>query len=355
MVVLTLLLFIIIFGLIIFLHELGHFAMAKREGMTVKEFAFGFPPRLWSTVKRGTRFSLNLLPLGGYVSILGEEESSDKPGSFTTFSPWARLRVVLAGVVMNVLLAWLLLTMWFWLAPLVPKIDAIAVANVQEGSVAEQVGIRANDLIVSATPTDNSQSVTTFTSDVALREFTRNHRGEEIRFMVRRSGSEQPIIATLGTGEVPFGVSIVDVGKEIPHVAWWQAPIAALGEMWASTVMTLSFFGGLIAKLFGQGGSEVSIDSVSGPVGIFTFLQQTMSLGAPFVIRFAGLISLAVGIFNILPVPALDGGRAVFLWFEGIFGKRALSHQVESWLHAAGFAVLILLILVVTYFDIQKL
>ena len=355
MLALTILLFILIFGLIIFLHELGHYLVAKREGMVVKEFAFGFPPRLWSTMKNGTRLSLNLLPLGGYVSILGEEEASEKPGSFTTFSPWARLRVVVAGVVMNALLAWLLLTLWFWLTPLAPKIDAIAVAAVQEDSVAEQVGIKANDLIVSAAPTADSQAVTTFRSDVALREYTQAHKGESIRFVVRRNGTEQPIVATLGVGEVPLGVSIVDVGKEIPSIPWWQAPIAALGEMWASTVMTFSFFGSMIAKLFGQGGGQVSIDSVSGPVGIFTFLQQTVSLGAPFVVRFAGLISLAVGIFNILPLPALDGGRAVFLWFEGIFGKRALSHQVESWLHAAGFAVLILLILVVTYFDIQKL
>lgn len=356
MLLLTILLFVLIFGLIIFLHELGHFLVAKREGMTVKEFAFGFPPRLFSVTRHGTKFSLNLLPLGGYVSILGEEDASDAKGSFTQFTPWARLRVVVAGVIMNVLLAWLLLTIWLWLAPLAPKIDAIAVASVQLGSVAEQVGIKANDFIVSATPADDSEPTTTFKTDKALREFTQGHRGEAINFVIRRNGSQLTIPATLGTAEVPLGVSIVDIGNEIPNVPWYLAPWEALGEMWASTVMTLTFIGSGIARLLGFGGSsEVSLDSVSGPVGIFTFLQQTVTLGAPFVIRFAGLISLAVGIFNILPLPALDGGRAVFLWFEGIFGKRALSHQVESWIHAAGFAVLILLILVVTYFDIKKL
>lgn len=364
MLLLTILLFILIFGLIIFLHELGHFLVAKREGMTVREFAFGFPPRLTSFVRDGTRFSLNLIPIGGFVSILGEEDASTAKGSFTRYSAWARLRVVLAGIVMNMLLAWLLLTVWLWAAPFSPSVDAIAVASIVKGSVAEQSGIKVNDFIVSG----NS---TRFTSDVALHEFTASHKGQKVEFTIRRNGTGLTIPATLGLADAPLGVSIVDIGKEIPHVPAWRAPWDALVEMWGAIVMTLTFLGHLIVLLIknvvsffaGLVGTRIAtptdqaqvLDSVSGPVGIFSFLRQTVTLGPAFVVRLAGLLSLAVGIFNLLPIPALDGGRAFFIFFEGVFGKRAVSHQVESWIHAAGFVVLIALIIVITFFDIKKL
>lgn len=364
MLLLTILLFILIFGLIIFLHELGHFLVAKREGMTVREFAFGFPPRLYSVVRGGTRFSINLLPIGGFVNILGEEEASSAGGSFTKQTPWSRLRVVVAGVVMNLLLAWFLLTIWLWAAPFSPAVDAIAVASVVKGSVAEQSGIKVNDFIVSG---DDVR----FTSDVALHEFTASHKGQPVSFVVRRNGSALTIPATLGQNEAPLGVSIVDIGKEIPHVIWWHAPWDALVEMWGSIVMTLTFmgslvsfvvmkivafFGGLVGTAVNQPTNQSQLlDSVSGPIGIFSFLRQTITLGPAFVVRLAALLSLAVGMFNILPIPALDGGRAFFLFFEGIFGKRVVSHQVESWIHAAGFFVLIALIIVITILDIKKL
>jgi regulator of sigma E protease len=371
MLLLTILLFILIFGLIIFLHELGHFLVAKREGMTVREFAFGFPPRLLSFVRGGTRFSINLLPIGGFVNILGEEEASSAGGSFTKQSAWSRLRVVLAGVAMNLLLAWLLLTFWLWTAPFSPAVDAIAVASVVKGSVAEQSGIKVNDFIVSGLPAGQVGDSTKFTSDVALHDFTTSHKGQSVNFVVRRNGSALTIPATLGQNDAPLGVSIVDIGKEIPHVTWWHAPWDALVEMWGAIVMTLTFMGHLVGWLFSSifaffGGLVSSsikppadqsqlLDSVSGPIGIFSFLRQTVTLGAPFVIRLAALLSLAVGIFNLLPIPALDGGRAFFLFFEGIFGKRVVSHQVESWIHAAGFVVLIALIIVITFLDIKKL
>jgi regulator of sigma E protease len=119
-------------------------------------------------------------------------------------------------------------------------------------------------------------------------------------------------------------------------------------------IITLSFIGGLVAKLFG-GGDGVSVESVSGPVGIFSFLKQTLSLGVAYVLRYAALISIAVGIFNALPFPALDGGRATLIFYEAVFGKKLINPRTEAWLHAAGFFLLIGLIVVITYFDIQKL
>lgn len=354
MLFLSVLLFVFIFGLIVLIHELGHFLAAKREGMTVREFAFGFPPRLFSIKKNGTNFSLNLIPFGGYVSILGESESSDSAGSYSKKSPWARLRVVSAGVLMNALLAWVLLTVWFWIVPFSPQADAVAVASVLPNTAAEVAGIKTNDFLVSATLADGTEVA--FASDTELAQFTKAHRGETLTFDVRRNGDLIEIPVTLGSGdEAPLGVELADLGT-VPQIPWWQAPWAALQEMWLVLITTLSFLGTLILQLFGLNPAQpVPADAVSGPVGIFSFLRQTITLGIPFIVRFAALISLAVGIFNALPFPALDGGRAVFILFEGIFGKRAISHEKEAWVHTAGFTLLILMILVVTYFDLQRL
>ncbi len=367
MLVLTLALYVVIFALIILLHEGGHYLAAKREGMTVKEFSFGFPPRLFSITRHGTRFTWNLFPIGGYVSILGEDGSSTATGSFTRFSPWARLRVVLAGVVMNLLLAWALLTVWLWIAPLFPKVDAIAVAGVQAGSAAEAAGFKVNDFIVSA------DDGTVFHADTELGAFTRSHQGDTVTFSVRRNGRLLSVSATLHAGDAPLGVVLADIGNDVPQVPWWRAPVDALAEMWFAATMTLGFLGKAIVwlvshavstvlGLVGLGsvavpGSSVAVpaDAVSGPVGIFAFLQQTVLLGVPFVIRFVGMMSLAVGVFNLLPIPALDGGRAVFVAYEAVFKRRVVSEQVESWVHAVGFAALILLIIVITVSDIRKL
>ncbi|MGI6103216.1 MAG: M50 family metallopeptidase [Patescibacteria group bacterium] len=344
---LTIVLFVLIFGVVITLHELGHFLIARRENMVVREFAFGFPPRLWSTKRGATRYSVNAIPLGGYVSILGEDEASDSAGSFTIKSPWARLRVVLAGIAMNVLLAWLLITLYFWVAPLFPAPDAVVVAGVRPGSPAAAAGFKPNDFVKSA-------NGTTFKTDKDLVAFTSEQAGQTVTFTVVRSGKEFPLAATLGgAAGGALGVTVVDVSEQ-QAVPWYQAPWYALKEIWAVTLMTLGFFGGLVAKLFG-GGQGVSVDAVAGPVGIFSTLQQVMVLGIPKVIYFAGHISLAVGLFNALPVPALDGGRAMFLLFEGIFGKKALRPETEGWIHAIGFILLIGVIVLVTVIDVQRL
>lgn len=346
--VLTIILFIVIFGLIILLHEGGHFLVAKREGMKVREFAFGFPPRLFSKRHNGTQYSLNLIPLGGYVSILGEDDGSKDPDAFGSKSPWARWRVAMAGIGMNLLLAWILLILFFWLAPLTKTLDAVAVASVLPSSAAEQAGIKVNDFITGA----NGQPIS---SDTALTDFTRSHKGETVELTITRNGSEQKLTATLGSGEsAPLGVSIADVGN-VPEVPWYTAPWYALVEMWSVTLVTFSFLGQLVLGLFGQGSGDVTVQQVSGPVGIFGLLRQIQLLGAASLLHFAAMLSLAVGLFNLLPIPALDGGRAFLLLYEAVFKKPVFSAKTEGLIHAAGFAVLLLFILVITYFDIRKL
>lgn len=340
-------LFILIFGLIVFVHELGHYLVAKREGMTVKEFALGFPPRLFSFVKGGTRYALNLFPLGGYVSILGENEEVAQKGSFSAAKPWARFRVSMAGIVMNVLLAFVLLTVWFWLAPLQNTPNALVVASVAEGSAAESADIKMNDFILSA----GGQELT---SAKQLTEFTGEHKGQEVVLKIQRNGSTFDQSVRLGEKDAPLGISVVDLSESVPQVKWYLAPWYAIQEIVAIAAMTFAFLGGLILSLFGIG-KEVSADAVSGPVGIYTQLQQVSTLGLASILRFSALISMAIALFNILPLPALDGGRATFILWEAFTGKKIISHQKEGIIHATGFLLLLVLMVVVTFMDIKKL
>lgn len=347
MTLLATILFIVIFGLIVFVHEFGHYFVAKREGMIVREFALGFPPRILSWVRNKTRYSLNLLPLGGYVNILGESEEVNQKGSFSAAKPWSRFRVSMAGIFMNVLLAWILLTVWFWIAPAQNNANTIIVSQVLPNSPAEVAQIKPNDFILGA---DDK----TFATSKELTDFTTDNKGKEVTLKIRRNGSQFEQKIKLADDKAPLGVAVADLNSFKPDVAWYLAPWYAILELGYLTIATLSFFGSLILSLVGLG-KEVSTEAVSGPVGIYLHLQQIATLGFASVLRFSAFISMAIAIFNFLPLPALDGGRAIFILWEAITGKKIISHQKEGIIHTVGFLVLLVLMLVVTFMDIRKL
>lgn len=340
-------LFILIFGFIVFVHEFGHFWVAKREGMIVKEFALGFPPRLFSWIKNKTRYSLNLLPLGGYVSILGENEEINQKGSFSSAKPWARFRVSMAGIFMNVVLAWILLTIWFWIMPSQNNSNTIIVSQVLSGSPAEKANIKPNDFIL------GSQDKI-FATSKELTDYTNDNKGKEVVLKIRRNGNQIEQKIKLSDDKAPLGVAVADLDSFRPDVPWYKAPWYAILELGYLTIATFSFFGSLVLGLIGLG-KEVSTEAVSGPVGIYMHLQQISTLGFASVLRFSAFISMAIAIFNFLPFPALDGGRAMFILIEALMGKKIISHQKEGIIHAVGFGILILLMLVVTFMDIKKL
>lgn len=367
MVILVIILFLIILGLLVFVHELGHFLIARRNGVKVEEFGFGFPPRLggfyrssetgklrWFWKKNDklrkdiadTVYSINWIPLGGFVKLLGEEEICDHPRSFSCKSPWARTKVLVAGVLGNFLLAWILLTIWFWIIPRnLPQ--EIVVISVGKNSPADIAGIKPNDFILKG----DDQNIKT-TKD--LSNFTKSHQGQEAIFTIEHFGKNIEKTIKLGENtDTPLGISMAEIGgDQIPKFPWWQAPYYAFMEMIAVIWMSLQFIGGLIASLFG--GAKVSTESVSGPVGIFAFLYQIIYFGVAYIIRFAALLSVAIGFFNILPFPALDGGRLVFVAAEAIRGKKIVKMEFESMLHWIGFLILLALVAVITYHDIGR-
>ncbi len=338
-------LFIFILGLLVFVHELGHFLVARAAKIKVQEFAFGFPPRLFSKLSGGTNYSLNLLPLGGYVKLLGEDERSRDKGSYSSKPPATRLTVVLAGVVMNLFLAWLLLTIWFAITIIRPPTSAVVIGQVIPGSPAAAAGLIAGDLLIKT----DGELVST-AQDLA--RFTREHQAQAVTFTVRRFGNTVTKQITLTNLPAPLGVAPVDLGALPEGLNVYLAPVYALSEIWGTIVANTRF---IYQAVFSIAGGPKVEGELAGPIGIFGILSQMVSLGPLYLLRFIANLSLLVGFFNILPIPALDGGKAAFIAVELVSRRKLIREQVEQAIHFAGFVLLIGVLVLVTYQDIVRL
>jgi len=348
MLIITIIVFVLLFGVIVFVHELGHFLAAKRAGVGVEEFAFGFPPRLISWKRGETTYAINAVPLGGYVRLLGEDQDSKDPRSFTKQSHAWQAVIVIAGVVMNALLAWIILTFLLVLPNSYKTVDALLVAQVQPGSAAEKVGIKVGDLL-------DTVNDTHLKDPAQLRDITHSNAGKEVTVVIRRNGREQVKQVALGQGDTPLGVGTSSFSlADLPHPSIWAAPFVALKMVGQVAVANFTFIGALISGLLGFG-PHASTDQVAGPIGIYGVIAQFTALGWPYVLMGAAELSLAIALFNILPIPALDGGRLLFILLAKFFRRRLVSHQVEGVVHTIGFALLIGLFVLVTWNDIVKL
>lgn len=347
--------FIIVLGVLILVHELGHFITAKLSGVKVEEFSIGFPPRI-ASIKRGeTRYTIGLLPLGGYVKMLGEDESSKDPRAFNNQSPTKRLIIGIAGVVMNFVLAWVILSIGFaiGMTPVATPSDQIGgekvkpqiyVVEVTKGSPAEAAGLKPGDQLISA---DNI----TFKSPSDVSSFTAANLGQEVDFTVKNESSTVVKKIKISDNKAaPLGVGIVD--QSVVKVAWYKAPLAGIRETYGILKYTFVFLGGFARQLFGSGSIS---DQVGGPVAIFTLSGMAAKAGIIALLQFIAVLSVNLGLVNILPLPALDGGRVLFVLLEKIAGKRVVKENVEGIIHMIGFALLILLIIAITYKDIIRL
>ncbi len=360
----TFIAFAFILGLLIFIHELGHFLTAKRSGIKVEEFAFGFPPRLFAIKKGDTEYALNLLPFGGYVKMLGEDDDatvSEKKSSrsFAHQDGWIRARVVVAGVVMNILFAWVLMSLGFMIGttPPVSKPEAIPhakissktiVTMIKAGSAAEKAGLKTADQIT----TLNDQSITTAQQAA---DYVKSQPGKPITMTIVRNGQELKLSGQLGEvvspTEGPLGAGLAD-DQKVRLPIWW-APIYAVWETLKAFGMIFVGILGFFKQLFAA--RQIPAEA-AGPVGIFYLTGDIIHLGLAAVLNFMTILSLNLAAINILPIPALDGGRLLFILLEKLNrGKKVLNQQIENWAHMIGFALLIILILVITYHDILRL
>lgn len=332
---------IVIIGisLLILIHEFGHFLAARKFGVLVEEFGFGFPPRLFSKKIGETRYSLNLLPFGGFVRLYGEnqwEEINDEKRSRSFFiqPAWKRALVIVAGVAMNFILGWALMSVIFAVGT--PR--AVMVSEVLPGSPAAQVGILANDQF------KDFQLGSEFIS------FIDKNRGKEIVLNINRAGEDFQIKATPRiSGEGALGVAVVEAGIErhsLPASVWegLKASVEIVGGI---LVGFASLFWGLITQ------GRLLVDFV-GPIGIFGVANQAGSMGFIYLVQLVALISLNLAVLNIFPFPALDGGRLLFVIIEKIKGS-PLPQDAERSANAIGFLLLLVLIIVVTVRDVIHL
>jgi regulator of sigma E protease len=357
----TLIVFLIVISVLVFVHEAGHFVMAKRAGMRVDEFGLGFPPRLWSITRGETRYSVNLIPFGGFVRIFGEDGSERRePRSFGAAPFWRRVTVVVAGVIMNFLFAAVLLMLVNFLGLRVgifePSVKAVAtdvkvqVVQVSPDSPAATAELRSLDEIVGFRLSDGS--LLKVSDPEAVQEFSYANAGRTVTMVISRGDGnvEVPIELRqpIGPTEGPIGVSLVQTG--VVRYPWYHAIWRGLADAALMVVAIVVGFGKLFASIF-TGGTLVA--QVSGPVGIAALTGQAARIGVNYLIQFTAVISLHLAVLNILPFPALDGGRLVLLIAERIRG-RALRVKTERLINGIGFLVLIVLLLAVTARDIGR-
>lgn len=351
----TLLLFIIVLSLLVFVHELGHFVVAKRMGMQVEEFGFGFPPRLWG-VKRGeTIYSINWIPLGGFVKIKGESgEHSRDSDSFASKPAWKRFVVLIAGVAMNLVLAALLFSIGYMVGlpsiidntlPGSARIESqeITVMQVVDGSPAAEAGIIAGDVIESL----DGQVVM---SDIEARDYFAAHAADGVAVLVHRSDESYATFALKSEyleSVDTTGVGVAFISTGLVSYPFFQAIGQGIYTTYQFTIEILKAFGGLIADLVVR--QEVAVD-LSGPVGIAVMTGQVAAMGLIYLLQFTAVLSINLAIINVLPFPALDGGRILFLLIEKLRG-RAVNQKVEIAVHNLGFMLLMVLVVLVTYKD----
>ncbi len=335
--------------------------MCKKFGIKVEEFGFGIPPRVWGKKIGETLYSLNLIPLGGFVRPLGEDqpdETSKKlsPRDFRAKPVGQRIIVVAAGVVMNLFLAWIIfygILIYQNFTIIYPSTEpGIYIGRIEKGFPAEGSGISVGDQLISV----NGQKVSDFTQ---AKDLIKNSQGKNVFLNLTDLDNKTKTVSLSPKKDEKTGYLIGVVFSPVPFKQYTK-PIdkifSGITYSFDLTKETFTGFGKIISDLAGGKVSQVS-KSVSGPVGMAGMTNDILSAGPsaiPFYLWFVGIISLTLAIFNVLPIPALDGGRLLFLVIEAVTGKKVHS-KTENLVHQVGFIVLLGLAALVTFSDIRKL
>ncbi len=342
----TIIAFLLVLSLLVFVHELGHFMVAKLTGIKVEEFGLGYPPRLLTIARHGdTEYTINAIPFGGFVRMLGEEDPTH-PESFAAKSKLVRASALLAGPLMNIVLAFLVLVGVGVVGFDIP-IGSVAIIEVAPDSPAAEANLQEGDLILSI---DGVAVRNTY----ELSRYTRERLGEEATLSIKRGERTLPVSLTPRrgppVGEGPMGVMIqtVDImGTDKLHYSLWEAiPTGAR----ATGDMLLAIFSGVARMIQG----DIAPD-LTGPVGIAAATGEIAKAGLVYLMQFAAFLSVNLAIFNLIPFPALDGGRLAFIALETLRGGKRVSPEKEGLIHLVGLAILIGLMLVVSYQDIVRL
>jgi len=373
--IITIITFFAVLGLLVLVHEAGHFVTARRAGVKVDEFGLGLPPRIFGFYRdeKGKRkmvgpkvkevgstiWSLNWIPLGGFVKIKGEEgDERQDPDSFASKSVGTRIRIISAGVFMNIVLAIVLLTIILGVgspqvideeimsSQAVVKNIEIRVLEVLEDSPASRAGFEIADTIVGV---DGNK----FNTIEELQVYFDQKMGSEVSLEIKRKNEILNITAIpeiiSKTEKAGLGVALIRTGYV--SYPWYVAPIYGIRETFK---MVGSIFVGFYMIIKNLIVSQELIGEVYGPVGIAGLVGDAVKLGFLYLVQFTAILSIIIAVINFLPFPALDGGRVLFLIIEGLRGK-PINQKVEALVHNIGFALLMILVLIVTFRDIARI
>lgn len=340
--------FLIVFGLVVLFHEFGHFLAAKLAGVKVEEFGFGYPPRLLVLFRKGgTEYTLNLLPLGGFVRLKGENGDGEQdPDSLYAQSAKKRAAIFVAGSVMNIVLAWLTFTGVYLIGWDQPVKGSVAIVDVAAGSPAEQAGLQVDDRIVAVNgkPVDTLEAVT---------EETQAHLGEQVTLTIRRGDQELEVQLVPrkdpppGEGAMGVGIALVDP-TEVEHVHYplWKATLESVRTTFSLLIALVVGFVAMIGGLISP--------QIGGPISIARAAGEMARSGFVNLMWFTGFLSANLALLNMVPFPGLDGGRLFFILLEKLRGGRRIAPEYEGLINMIGIFVLIGLMMVVSYFDVVR-
>lgn len=379
---------LLIIGLLLFVglvvvHEFGHFIMARRNGVEIEEFGIGFPPRLWKKRVKSPKgdydFTINALPLGGFVKMKGEHDADTKPGTFGAASLGGKVKIMVAGVAMNLVAAFALLTLLALIG--IPKLidnqftvasdthtvkQQVFIGYIEPDSPAKSAGLMVRDQLQSIVqvgkPTIEIKDIESFP------DITKQLAGQKVLIRYERNGEQHQDLVTLRTNEEVEaskkeaeathddnkikGYLGVAPTEYVIQRSTWSAPIVAGGLIKQFTELTFKGLGNALSNLF-RGDTGKASEQVAGPVGIFVLLKDGSLLGYQFILMIIAIISLTLAIMNVLPIPALDGGRLfVTLLFRAV--RKPLRPKVEEIIHGTGFALLMLLFILITVVDVKR-
>ncbi len=359
----SILLFIVVLLLLVLVHELGHFLIAKLARIRVDEFAFGFPPRLFSVKKGETTYAFNLLPIGGYVKIYGENPDevhpSERERSFGGKSRWIQAAVVIAGVVFNLVLAWILIAMTFMIGITAPVENSsgfpvsdpkMMITETAKGGPADVAGIKSGDILLQVS--DGVETVVASTPE-AISRFVGTKGEIPLNFFVERNRETFALTITpvqgISTNGPAIGIYMDMVGTL--RLDLLDALSHGFTKTYEFTKLTAV---GIVAFLSEAIIGDADFSTVTGPVGIVNEVGNAAGLGFANLLLLTALISINLAIINVLPFPALDGGRLLFIAIEGVM-RRPIKAVYANTVNVVGFALLMLLMVVVTYHDIVRL
>lgn len=366
--IISIIAFIVIFSVLILVHEWGHFAAARRAGIKVEEFGLGIPPKAKQIHKdkKGTIYTLNWIPFGGFVRLYGEDSADPKvlkdKKSFASKTIAQRSLVVVAGVLMNFALAWVLITIGFTVgmkpflatqedvenaveSGVVSVEDAFLVHEIDDKAPLSTTALQAGDFITALNGIEVSQ-------DTDLERLILPNTKVRLNYIHEQEEGEMEVVSS-DAGKLGMTISLERRIVDIQSIRYpfYEAPIKAVGEIVRLSVLTVKMLGNVITTIVGKFAVP---ETVAGPLGIAKMTSVFAKQGLMALVQFTALLSISLGVINIMPFPALDGGRFLFILFELIFRKKP-NAKMEAIIHTVGFGLLMLLILFITWNDIIHL